>query len=276
MAFRKGSHTMDTSCAMGMGVGRQRGIVAGISTGAKYKNIYLGLFVASTTAALGIGLQWLQTHIFLSKLQKSFNQLTSNYTRLMKQVGQSQLAEFKLKDWNINHSIDENGDGKLKEEITVVPINAPVYYYFVRYSIVSDSIEDSIKISAKNVLDGTDLMIFEVEATKQSKKYMVILDPPSTAIKPKRIRLLCERRRIWCDLIKNNQDVGAILTTFDADSIHFEIIAPHNSKWKAFYPTPDTGEVKIQNTGTFSRVTWDIPKPTARKHFYKVFLEPES
>ncbi len=252
------------------------GIIAGISTGLKFKNIHLGLFVASATAALGMGIQWLQTHFIFSKLQKSFNRLTSNYKSLLKQVGHLQLAEFSLKDWNICHSVDNNGDGKLIEEVTIVPIDAPVYYYFVRYSIVSDSLEDPIKISAKNLPDGTDLSVFEVEDTKQSKKFMVILDPPSTTIKPKRIRLVCERQKIWRRLIKNNQDEGSILTIFDADTIHFEIMAPRNNKWKAFYPTPDTGKVKIQNVGNFSRVTWDITKPTARKHFYTVFLEPES
>lgn len=252
------------------------GIIAGISIGAKFRNIYLGLFVGSTTAALGIGIQWLQTHIFLIKLQKSFDRVTSNYKGLIKQVGQLQLAEFTLRDWNITHSIDENGDGKLQEEVTIVPVNVPVYYYFVRYSIIPDAIEDPIKVSAKNLSDGIELSIFEVEDTKQSRKFMVILDPPSTTIRPKRIRLLCERRKIWGDLLNKNQDEGAILTTFDVDSIHFEIIAPRRNKWKAFYPNPDTGKVKIQKIGNFSRVTWDLPKPTARKHFYKIFLEPES
>src|SRR5687767_10487807 len=60
------------------------GLAMGISIGIKYQNSYLGLFVASGITAIGMGIQWLQSSLLLSRFRETYDQLTHQYNTLLK------------------------------------------------------------------------------------------------------------------------------------------------------------------------------------------------
>jgi hypothetical protein len=249
------------------------GLLTGLSIGIKYQNLYLGLFTTFAISTIALGIQWLQNHLLLSRFNQAYDQLTYQYYELIKIIGRLQKTKYTLNNWKISHTIYENGDSKLREEITIVPVNEPVIYYFVEYKV--DMNPGKIKITTENIsnTEPVPLSVFEVENSNQSKTYMIVLDPPSTSVKPQRISIICERAGFWRRLIEHGQDDGTILTPFKVDIINFEIFAPRDTKWRIL--DSQFGEKKIEMFGAFSRATWEIKNPDQEQYHYKLFLQKE-
>lgn len=249
------------------------GIAMGISVGIRNQNTYQGLSIASVITAVGLGIQGLQNSLLLSRFRETYDQLTHSYNNLLKVIDRLQDAEFTLSDWSISHTVYENGNGALKEEVTIIPVSEPVIYYYVRYSVSHNSDREEIKLSVVNASDDTPLDCYEVSTTENSVKYMIVLDPPSIISAPMRISITCERVRVWSDLIKHGRSEGSLNAKYKADSIRIELFAPRASKWKALRPAPSIGDVKIDMVGNLSRATWKITSPSIRKYNYRVFLD---
>lgn len=252
------------------------GIFLGINVGVKYKNAYYGVSVASTVTACGMGIKLLQDSLLLSRFRETYNKLRISYNNLTKAINRVQDIDLTLSDWIISHTILENGTGILKEELTIVPFADPVVYYYKRINLAPNSDPEKIKFHVVNTSDNTPLEFYEVSVTEDSVKYMIILEPPSTLNTPKRISIICEREKIWEDLLKKGQDTGYFNANYKADNLRMELIAPPIKKWKAFHAAPSTGKVNIEMLGGVSRVTWEIQNPSIKKYNYRVFLDGET
>jgi hypothetical protein len=247
------------------------GLLTGLSVGIKFQNTYLGLSTALAISTVALGIQWLQNHLLLSRFKKVYDQLTYQYYELIKIIGRLQKTKYSLNDWKISHTVYEDGNGKLREEVTIVPVNDPVIYYFVEYKV--DANTQEIKIAAENIsnTEPVPLYVSEVETANQSKTYMIVLDPPSTSAKPQRISIVCERAGFWKRLIENRHDEGTILSPFKVDVIDFEIFAPRDTKWRVL--DSSFGDKKIEMFGSFSRAIWKIRNPDQEQYHYKLFLQ---
>ncbi len=73
------------------------GVVIGVSVGAKYQNVYLGLSVISSIAAVGMGIQWLQNSLLLSRFRETYDKLAYSYNNILKAIDR-QDTEFTLSD----------------------------------------------------------------------------------------------------------------------------------------------------------------------------------
>lgn len=250
------------------------GVVIGVSVGVKYQDTYLGLFIVFAILSLGLGIQWLQSGLLLSRFKIAYNQLTNQYNDLVKIVDRLQKVEFTISNWSISNTVYENGDSRLKEELTIVPIAEPVIYYYVAYKIFPDASGNGIEFSVKNSSDGTPLPFFEIATSEQSVTYMIVLDPPSLKAEPKRILIECKRKRVWSHLITHGQGSGSINVDYKPDVIKLELIAPPDTKWRVLRPAPVVGEVKLEAFD--SRAIWNIQKPTLKEYNYSVFLESTS
>lgn len=249
------------------------GIVLGVSLGAKYQNVYLGLFVVSSIAAIGIGIKWLQDSLLLSRYKDTYNKLAYSYNNILKAI-ERQDTEFTLRDWNVTHIVHEDGTGLLKEQVTIMPVAESVNYYYVRYRVFRKSESKGIKFNVVNVSKNTPLDFYEVEKNEDSVKYMVILDPPSTKNNPTRISIECERIGVWDDLIKYGKSEGSLdAKKYKADKIMIEVLSPPFLRWKALNPSPVIGNVEMDLVENRSRVIWEIPDPSMRKYTYRVFLD---
>lgn len=252
------------------------GIAAGIGASIKFQDIYRGMSVTFASVALGLGFQLIQVFRFSTKSEKSLEGITSKYKRLttgLKRVVHLLPSEFKVADWKMIHTIDDDGSDSMREELTIIPSNEPVYFYFKKYVVAWDAGDKAINVFAKNILDNTPLSIFEVERIGGYVYFVILLDPPSTTTSPKRIEITCVRERIWSSLIKDSETEGAFNANHSSDLIHVEILAPRNRKWKGFHPAPVLGKVELESSGSISRVLWTLKNPQPRKYTYQVYLE---
>ncbi len=252
------------------------GIAAGISTYLKYQDFYRGISVAFITITLGLGIQTIQTLRTSSKTGLLLGEMTAKYNRLtagLKRVVHLLPSEFSVADWRITHTIDDDGSDLLREELTIIPSNEPVYFYFKRYIAAWNAGEMAIKVSAENLKDNTSLSIFEVERIGGYVYYVILLDPPSTITSPKRIAITCEREQIWSLLLDQNESEGSFQASHQSDSIRMELLAPRGKKWKGFHPAPVFGDVEIETSGSISRISWVLKNAQPRKYAYQAYLE---
>ncbi|HNQ94250.1 MAG TPA: hypothetical protein PKK96_06375 [Anaerolineales bacterium] len=249
------------------------GITMGTGLGVRNQDVHLGLSVASSVTVVGVGIQLLQNSLLLSRTRDTYYKLTDSYKNLLNAIERLHNTEFTLSDWNISHTIYENGAGVLNEELTIVPVSEPVHYYFIWCRFARNSDPKEIKFSAVNISDKTPLDFYEVAITDNSIKYMVILDPPSIPNAPKRIAISCVCVGVWSDLVENGQSADYFHVKYRTDSVKIELIAPHTTKWKALHPAPITGNSKIEMTGDISRAVWEIANPSIKKYNYRVFLD---
>jgi hypothetical protein len=161
----------------------------------------------------------------------------------------------------------------IREEVTLLPKNEPVIYYFVDYEVDTQSQGITVTAEIIDEKNPTPLSVHEIENTSKSKTFMIVIDPPSTIQQPIRISIVCERAGIWRKLIEHYQDEGTILTPVKIDSINFEAIAPRDTKWKNLSST--VGDKKIEMLGSFSRAIWKIKRPNQKRIRYKLFLQKE-
>lgn len=251
-------------------------IALGVALATKLQDLYRGLSATFAILTLGLVIQWIQTSRAESIRLNILSDITSKYSRLtkgLKRVVHLLPIDFRVADWKIIHTIEDEGLDVLREELTIIPSGDPVYFYFKKYAITSDLGNSVIKVSAQNINDKTPLSVFEVEQISGHIYYVILLDPPSTITSPKRIEIICERLGIWNGLINNNEAEGSLQANHPSDFIHIELLAPRGKKWKGFHPAPFLGEVKIDSSGSMSRASWTLVNPQPRKYTYQIFLE---
>lgn len=181
--------------------------------------------------------------------------------------------DLTVDNWTITYTVDADGDGRTYEELTILPNLAPIFFFFKHYSLAKGSDRQAIKISALTLPEKSELTVLELDRSDGELRCAIILDPPSTVESPQRIAIDCTRTAIWGDLVKEGVDEGSFKLYHPATSLNVEFQAPVGRQWKMFTPSPATGDVQIEPSGSVSRVTWSIAEPSRRRYDYKLRLE---
>lgn len=250
------------------------GLITGINIAIGSNDIFRGVSATLASVSIGLGIQWFTVFRKVLYLDTALQETTSNHKRLtkgLKRITYLLPTEFKINNWKIIHTIDEDGSDVLREELTLVPTSKPVYFYFKRYSLPQGPHDSAIRVTAENLLDNTPLAIFETEHSDKYNRYVILLDPPSTVTSPKRIAIKCVRKELWTGLVYESEKEGSIQATHKADSIQVELLAPRSKTWKGFRPAPSVGNVTIESSGSVSRVIWMMKNVQPKKYLYQAF-----
>lgn len=250
------------------------GVITGTNIAINSNDIYRGLSATLISISLGLGIQWLVAFRKVVHLDAALQETSSNHKRLakgLKRIAHILPAEFKINDWKMTHTIDEDGSDVLYEELTLTPTSKPVYFYSKRYSLPHEPNNSALRVTVENLLDNTPLAFFETDRSDNSIRYIILLDPPSTVTSPKRIAIKCIRKELWTGLIYESEEEGAIQTTYKADSLQIELVAPRSKTWKGFRLAPSFGDVKIESSSSMSRVIWIMKNVKPKKYFYHAF-----
>lgn len=254
------------------------GIVTGVNIAFSSKDLYRGLSAALVSISIGFGTQWFTAFRKSTHFETALQSAIANHKRLtkgLKRIVYLLPAEFKISNWRIIHTIDEDGSDVLHEELTLMPTSKPVYFYFKRYSLPQEPNNLAIRVTAENLPDKTPLAVFEIEQSDKYNHYVILLDPPSTVTSPKKIAIKCVRKELWTGLVYESEEEGAIQATHKADSIQFELLAPRSKIWKSFRPAPSVGEVAIESSGNVSRVIWIMKNVQPKKYLYQALWKQE-
>lgn len=246
------------------------GAAAGFGVGAKTGDVYKGLSLALFSACLALGLNWVKLR-GLAKTAADYQRLLSVIRRLVQLEQVS--TNYRLDGRQMVHKIDDKGNGTLYEEFTIVPTRDLVYFYSFGHTFKSDPEGGAeIKVTAKVSSDRTPLEVLEVDRSNNFVSYVVLLDPPSTAEKPKRIAIECTRKLIWGRLVQQNEDSGVFRLAHPSNTFQIELWAPPGKVWKGFHPTPEVGDVKMEPSPSPTRIVWTIADPEEKKYTYRVFV----
>lgn len=244
-------------------------VAAGTTIGLNRQDPYPGLASAFAIMTFGIGRQLRQSERSLIKTRSDQDNLGKALRRVASHQG-----DFHVDDWRIVHEIDEHGNDSLHEELTIVPVSDPVYFYFKGYSISLNHHQPLPQVSAHNRSADTPLEVIEFDATDRKIRYGVLLDPPSTKDKPQRIVLKCKRTGLWKALIETHKDQGALRASHRSDSIHIEIVAPLGAEWASYTLAPqDSGTIRREESGGRSRIVVSIQNSATRKYHYDIRLK---
>lgn len=265
------------------------GVAAGVSIAFSYQDVYRGLSVALGALSVGLAIKWLKSRHAVTQASSEFsgklNQASAelrdaleNKERMLKILRrfdnlEQTRTDFQLIKKTMTHTIDANGDGTLKEEVSIVPTGTSyVYFYFLSQSVVKDPTQPRIEASAQSLTNNVKLEILELERSDKGVIYGIVLDPPSTAAIPQTIEIQVSRPAIWKELVRSGADEGYFKLTYPTKSVQLKIQAPPGKTWKAIDCIPLVGVSKLEPVGHPSQIVWQIDNPTAREYKYKVFI----
>jgi Predicted nucleotide-binding protein containing TIR -like domain len=193
--------------------------------------------------------------------------------RRIVELQQPAYSDVQINDWKMIHSIDDKGNGFLREEFTLVPATGPLYFFLIENSISKAvDAQSGIRINAEALTSGMPLTVLEIKRSDIHVNSVIILDPPATVENPQRVALNCERPAIWRDLIEDGEVQGFLRSSNKSNLLHIEFLAPPGKDWKSFNPAPTIGNIEIDSSGDRSRIVWTIPNPPLRRYSYKLYL----
>ena len=189
-------------------------------------------------------------------------------TRRIVELHQPSFSNIRILNWKVVHSVKENGDGHLHEELTLT-VTEPLYFYLIENKLASKDAESSVRIIAHSAEDGAPLSLLELDRSETLVRHAIFLDPPATSERPKRLELEIERPSIWERLVEKGEDEGLLRASNQADFVTLEFIAPEARKWKAFHGSPQIGQILIEP----SRIVWTIEGLRPGRFSYRLFLQ---
>lgn len=218
---------------------------------------------------IGRAMERLGSASFLDRRRHERSESLLKIVQRIVELHQPRFSDISINDWRLIHTIDEKGNSHLHEELTIVPATSPLYFYLIGNTFAEGERESSMIIKAHNMEDGTPLALLELERSQALARHAIVLDPPATQERPKRIAMDCERSAVWKELVEKGEDQGLFRSSNNSNSLHIEFIAPRGRKWRSFNPTPRIGEISVSP----SHIVWDIQEPSAGRYSYKLFLE---
>lgn len=233
-----------------------------------------GFFAAgwSLSALLGMSTVWFGIELLNYFKTCELNQWKA--MRTLEYVFYLHRTAFTAHNRHLRRFISVAGHERLHEELTIVSLEKPIHFYECKYGVAFNSSFDDISVTARNAANDVPLPVRDLSKNRDSREVAVILNVASTKDSPVRLRIDCQRTRIWDRLVREGEDEGFTEVPVETDLLTLEFIAPEGFLLTGIRRTPEVGNTTIDYFEGRSRLSWVIDKPVVHtKFYYQLFIQ---